>query len=267
MKVESIGMNARAKRTGNRVQDIAPDRLALLNGGSVEAATLTECLAVDFAALLRAALPDLGEDAALKLEAEATTGISRRMALAARLILDRLGPTAMDRLRGHPSDTVRGWVCFMVSAIGSATVSDRLAMIRPLADDRHFGVREWAWLAVRPHLAADLENAVALLSVWATDPSERLRRFASEATRPRGVWCAHIGTLKQHPETALPILEPLRADPASYVQDSVGNWLNDAAKDRPEWVRALCERWTRESPGPATSRICKRALRSIDRQP
>jgi hypothetical protein len=41
MKVESIGMNARAKRTGNRVQDIAPDRLALLNGGSVEAATLT----------------------------------------------------------------------------------------------------------------------------------------------------------------------------------------------------------------------------------
>jgi hypothetical protein len=184
MKVESIGMNARAKRTGNRVQDIAPDRLALLNGGSVEAATLTECLAVDFAALLRAALPDLGEDAALKLEAEATTGISRRMALAARLILDRLGPTAMDRLRGHPSDTVRGWVCFMVSAIGSATVSDRLAMIRPLADDRHFGVREWAWLAVRPHLAADLENAVALLAVWARSfrTSAALRQRGDPAT-------------------------------------------------------------------------------------
>ena len=256
-------MGAGAKRTGNRVQDIAPDRLDLLNGGTVEASTLTECLGVDFAALLRAALPDVGEDAALTLEREAATGISRRMALAARLILDQLGPAAVDRLRTHPSDTVRGWVCFMIGAMDGATLPDRLAMIRPLADDRHFGVREWAWLAVRPQLAADLENAMALLSAWTADPSERLRRFASEATRPRGVWCAHIKALKQNPEMALPILEPLRADPAAYVQDSVGNWLNDASKDRPDWVRALCDRWTRESPYPATARICKRALRSL----
>jgi 3-methyladenine DNA glycosylase AlkC len=260
-------MSAAAKRTGNRVQDIAPDRLAMLNGGTAEASTLTECLAVDFAALLRATLSDVGEDAVLTLEREAATGVSRRMALAARLILDRLGPAAVDRLCTHSSDTVRGWVCFMIGGMDGMTLPDRLAMIRPLADDRHFGVREWAWLAVRPWLAADLENATALLSAWTADPSERLRRFASEAIRPRGVWCAHIKALKQSPEMALPILEPLRADPAAYVQDSVGNWLNDAAKDRPGWVRALCDRWTRESPCPATARICKRALRSIDRHP
>ena len=37
-------MGAGAKRTGNRVQDIAPDRLGLLNSGTAEASTLTECL-------------------------------------------------------------------------------------------------------------------------------------------------------------------------------------------------------------------------------
>lgn len=250
------------KPTGRGVKDIGAARLAQLNAGE-PATTLTECLAVDFAALMQSAAPAVGADGVALMRAEAAAGISKRMALAARILLDRLGPQALAGLRVHGSDTVRGWACFMVGAMPDLPLQARLDLIRPLADDPHFGVREWAWLAVRPQLAAELDTAVQCLRPWTGERSERVRRFASESLRPRGVWCAHIAALKADPAIALPLLEPLRTDTSSYVQDSVANWLNDASKDRPQWVRELCARWLAGKPSAATERICKRALRSV----
>jgi 3-methyladenine DNA glycosylase AlkC len=246
-----------------RISDIDPAHLARLNAGLATAKTLTECLAVDFAALMQATLPDLPTQTFHTMAAAQGLGITRRMALAADLVL---GHRMADTLQDHPSDTVRGWACFLVAARPQQSLDARLSAIRPLADDLHFGVREWAWLALRPHLAADLDRAIHVLAGWALAPSDRIRRFASEAIRPRGVWSAHITALRQHPERAFPVLEPLRADPSRYVQDSVGNWLNDAAKDQPARVQDLCARWGRESPVAATAYICKRALRSVASQ-
>jgi 3-methyladenine DNA glycosylase AlkC len=242
---------------------LAAETLAALNAGRIAAATLAECLAVDHAALMRSVAPDLPPDRMTELQALAGSGITRRMAAAADLLLTQLGDGGVARLATHPSDTVRGWAAFMVGRRPGLALPERLEQVRVLADDTHFGVREWAWLAIRPHLAADPEHGIDLLLTWTAAASAKLRRFAVEATRPRGVWAAHIPLLKREPGLALPLLEPLRADPATYVQDSVANWINDAAKDRPDWARELCERWRRESPSPATMRICRRAGRSF----
>ena len=118
-------------------------------------------------------------------------------------------------------------------------------------------------MAARPTLATDLSASIALLVPWTASTSERIRRFASEVLRPRGVWATHIKELKSDPQQGCPILHPLRADPSRYVQDSVANWINDAAKTRPEWARDLCSSWLADDPAPETERIVKRALRSL----
>ena len=43
----------------------------------------------------------------------------------------------------------------------------------------------------------------------------------------------------------------------------MANWLNDATKDQPDWVRNLCAQWLERAPGDATRRICQRAQRSL----
>ena len=252
-----------ARKGARRGADIPAELLQALSLGQAQSATLVEGLAVDQAQLLGAVFPALPARARAAAAEVCERGILQRMHGMGRLLFDALGSAGMVACSVHPSDTVRGWACFMVGADPGLDLAARLEAIRPLADDAHFGVREWAWMAVRPHLAAQLDAALVQLAPWTSAPSERLRRFACEALRPRGVWCAHIAAFKQQPERALPLLAPLQADASLYVQDSVANWLNDAAKDQPDWVRALCARWLQGEPSAATRRICQRALRRL----
>ena len=76
-----------------------------------------------------------------------------------------------------------------------------------LAMDVNAGVREISWMAVRQDIERELAPAIRLLSAWTQASNDNLRRFASEATRPRGVWCKHLNPLKENPALGLPILE------------------------------------------------------------
>lgn len=254
---------APARKGARRAADIPADILAELEQGGAPSVTLVEILAVNQARLLRSVFPALPAQVHAEALAACELGVLKRMAAIAALLREHGGERALAVCAMHVSDTVRGWACFMLGSQPGQDIPARLAAMLPFADDPHFGVREWAWMALRPHLAADLDEGVARLVPWTASPSERVRRYASEVLRPRGVWCAHIPALKALPSRALPLLAPLRADASAYVQDSVGNWLNDAAKDQPDWVRSLCAIWEKESPGPETARICRLARRSL----
>jgi 3-methyladenine DNA glycosylase AlkC len=151
----------------------------------------------------------------------------------------------------------------MVAADERLPLAKRLDLARRFAADPHMAVREAAWDSFRPHLAKDLARGIRLLRAWVKEPDANLRRCAVEATRPRGVWTAHLEALKRDPEPGLPLLEPLKSDPSGYVRKAVANWLNDASKSRPAWTRAVCRRWAKESRTPETSAIVRRALRTL----
>lgn len=250
-----------ARKGAARIADIPPEILAALNRGEIETRSLPECLAIDFQELLKAVVPDIADEHLATLLP--TDGIMRRTAVAGQLLARHTNNRERARLLKHSSDTVRGWVAFATASQPGQSLAEYLNQVQPLADDSHFGVRETAWLAVRPHIAADLKGAIRHLKPWTRSTSANIRRFASESTRPRGVWCAHITALKEQPEIGLPILEPLKSDESRYVQDSVANWLNDAAKSQPDWVRELCRHWQKKSPTAETQRICHRAQRSL----
>ncbi len=252
-------MSKPRKTPGSRA--IRKEVLAELNAGTREAGNLAEGLAVDFTVLMKCVHPDISPETLRRLSAEKPS-ITERMRIAGEILLEDFGLDVEDFLE-HPSDTVRGWAAYVIGLAPGLTLEDRLKRIRPLADDSHFAVREWAWMPLRPHISADVETAIELLEPWVEEKSPYLRRFAVELTRPRGVWTAHIDLLKRQPQLGLPLLRPLKADPEKYVQDSVSNWLNDAAKSQPDWVRELCMDWAADCEDKSTLRICRRAVRSL----
>lgn len=250
-----------------RMADIAPDVRQALNQGTIEAVTLVEALVVDHGQLLRAIAADAGPETLAAMDATMDGKITSRMKRSGAVLYDRFGmEEGLARFITHRSDTVRGWAASIIGYAPGLKLPERLRLIAVLADDPNPGTREWAWMAVRPHIAADLERAIKLLTRWTAEPSANLRRFATESTRPRGVWCAHIQALKHDPAIALPLLDPLLADPTKYVQDSVANWLNDASKTQPDFVVELCRSWLQTAPTKATERICRRAMRSLRAQ-
>jgi 3-methyladenine DNA glycosylase AlkC len=254
------------KRKGAmRMVDIPPAVLARLNKGEMEALTLAEVLAVDFAKLLRNAFPELDKPLLKQMQEARVLGWVARTRLAGELLCQGLGREALKRTTDHASDQVRGWGASLVAALPGLTLEERLKLIRRTADDPNPGTRETAWIMLRPHIAADIKGSIALLQPWTEDGKPNLRRFASEITRPRGVWCEHIRELRRDPEPGLALLEPLCSDPSRYVQNSVANWLNDASKDNPAFVRTVCKSWTKRSKTKETAYICKRAQRTLDK--
>jgi 3-methyladenine DNA glycosylase AlkC len=255
-----------------KISLIPPEVLQALNEGLIPTVNLNEYLAIDLPHLARVVAMHMGLNPQAQVLTNALNMLSalkpmQRHLHVARALYEltavRSDRDAMaTRLATHPSDVARCWAAHWVM-FSAQPLADKLASVHRFAADPHFGVREIAWMSVRDEVVAAPDSALTLLAPWVRDADENIRRFASELTRPRGVWCAQIEILKTQPWRGLPLLEPLRDDPSRYVQNSVANWLNDASKTQPQWVHDVCERWLKEFPTPPTTYIVKRARRSL----
>lgn len=274
MSAEPAPAPAARRKGARRIAEIPRAVLRALNEGRDETITLVEWLAIDDGQLLASVLPDAGFTAAQvraaveHADAVADLGIQERVKkigahLHAALRADRRRERLFERLATHGSDRVRSLAAYSVTADEELALAQRLAVARRFAADRAMSVRECAWDSFRPWLARELGRGLRLLEPWVRDRDEGVRRCAIEATRPRGVWTRHLEELKSEPERARRLLDPVRSDPSDYVRRSVGNWLNDASKSRPDWVRALAEKWQRTSKSAETAWIVRHALRTL----
>lgn len=263
------------KRKGSRsAKEIPKEILRQLDRGEIETANLVEWLAVDQRLLLENLLKQFDRTQYLQPILNDIENLKKQ---TVNTINEAIGTGLFEQssknndteiltiITSHTSDLIRCWATYTIGKNQALNITQKLEQIQRFSADKHFGVREICWLAIRSNISKDLAKSIEILSGWTNHADENIRRFASEATRPRGVWCEHIEELKHDPELGLSILEPMKSYRSKYVQDSVGNWLNDASKTQPEFVRTLCEKWKKESPTKETAYIIKKALRTIEK--
>jgi len=115
--------------------------------------------------------------------------------------------------------------------------------------------------AVRPYILKYEKKMLQQMLSWSRHESSKVRRLASEGSRPRLPWAIALPGLKKSPEPLLAILHNLKQDSSETVRRSVANNLNDISKDNPEFVIDVVQSWkavTKE-----TDALLKHACRTL----
>ncbi len=178
---------------------------------------------------------------------------------AAAILLRALGPERPCEGPGSYPGFHLMAVCAYVAKYGIADPDAALPALREMTK------RFSAEFAIRPFLDRHEDRALDELRRWAADPDPRVRRLASEGSRPRLPWGMRLRRFIRDPGPVLELLEGLKEDPEPFVRRSVANNLNDIAKDHPNRVVATLKRW-RTIPNPGTQWIVKHALRTLLKQ-
>lgn len=146
---------------------------------------------------------------------------------------------------GEPGDSHRSfaaWPIFhFIEVRGLSHFTESLEALRDLT-----GLFT-AEFAVRPFLALDRKRTFVEFKKWARHKDENVRRLSSEGCRPRLPWAVQVPSLIEDPSHGLALLETLKDDRSEYVRRSVGNHLNDVAKDHPDLVIDLCTSWQKNA--------------------
>lgn len=118
--------------------------------------------------------------------------------------------------------------------------------------------------AVRPFMLKYDERMLAQMISWSLHENHKVRRLSSEGSRPRLPWAMALPELKKDPRPVFPLLENLKNDSSEWVRRSVANHLNDIAKDHPDLVIEIANRW--KGKDKETDAIIKHGCRTLLKQ-
>ena len=118
--------------------------------------------------------------------------------------------------------------------------------------------------AVRPFLKKYPKEMLSQMISWSKHENNKVRRLASEGSRPRLPWAMALPSYKNDPSPILPILENLKEDSCDVVRRSVANNLNDIAKDNPDTVIRISKQWKGKTK--ETDALIKHACRTLLKQ-
>jgi len=174
-------------------------------------------------------------------------GFSRHLAEADRLAAiltpeDRFD--AAHALLQDERDAVRMLavtLCETILRENPPLAADVLAWLREtVSADPSWRVQEMLARAVDAHCAAvGYEAALPEIASWLGDERANVRRACSEGLR---IWTGRP-YFREHPEVAVGMLAPLRADSSHYVRTSIGNALRDISKKHPDLIAAEVATW------------------------
>ncbi|NRA62444.1 MAG: DNA alkylation repair protein [Psychrobium sp.] len=121
-----------------------------------------------------------------------------------------------------------------------------------------------AEFAVRPFLIKYPQAMLQQMQAWTKHQHPRVRRLASEGSRPRLPWAMALPSFKQDPQPLLNIINALYQDSDEVVRRSVANNLNDIAKDNTDFVLQFATTHLGENKN--TDRLIKHACRTLLKQ-
>jgi 3-methyladenine DNA glycosylase AlkC len=161
--------------------------------------------------------------------------------------------------RALRSPVLDGWIALPCTAwVAEAGLDDPATALPLLAG---LTPRFSAEFAIRPFVRRRPEVTWPQLREWTGHPDEHVRRLVSEGTRPRLPWASRIPELVADPSPAVALLHLLADDPSPYVRRSVGNHLNDIAKDHPALAVDLARGWLAGSTH--GDEVARRGLRTL----
>jgi len=122
-----------------------------------------------------------------------------------------------------------------------------------------------AEFTIRPFILRYPDQTMKRLNAWAKNKDWRVRRLASEGSRPRLPWGQRLRPFVDDPSAVIEILDQLHGDPHLVVRRSVANNLNDIAKDHPDLAAETAMRWAKTG-DELTQWTVRHGLRSLVKQ-